>query len=109
MHFEVEDVVVVVISLVVVPDVVEVSSRQPHQPGVWHVAVLVLVFVEVDVEDVVLSELLLSKYFHNAQSVHSGVVTHSGTVSYFFMTSSMTTRILWVPIPTLHPLSVATS
>ena len=91
LHVEVEDVVVVLILLVLVPDVVVVSSRQPHQPGVWHVAVLVLVFVEVDVEDVVVSELLLSKYFHSAQSVHSGVVAHSGTVSYFFITSSMTT------------------
>jgi hypothetical protein len=109
LHVEDDDVVGFVISLVVVPNVVVVSSRQPHQPGVWHVAVLVLVFVEVDVEDVVVSELLLSKYFHNAQSVHSGVVTHSGTVSYVFITSSMTTRILWVPMPTLHPLSVATS
>lgn len=60
MHVEVEDVLVVVISLVAVPDVVVVSSRQPHQPGVWHVAVLVLVFVEVDVDDVVVSEQLLS-------------------------------------------------
>ncbi len=77
--------------LVVVPDVVVVSSRQPHHPGVWHVTVLVLVLDEVDVEVVVDSELLLSKYFHNAQSVHSGVVTHCGTVSYFLMTSSMTT------------------
>jgi hypothetical protein len=91
LQVEVEDVVVVVSSLVVVAEVVEVSSRQPHQPGVLHVSVLVLVFVDVDDDDVVVSELLLSKYFHKAQSLHSGVVTHSGTVSYFLITSSITT------------------
>jgi hypothetical protein len=106
----VDDVEVVVISLVVVaPDVVVVSSRQPHQPGVLHVSVRVRVF---DVEEVVVfigSELLLSKYFQRAQSVHSGVAMHSGTVSYFLMISSITLLIRWVPTPTLQPLSPTTS
>ncbi len=94
MQVEVEDIVVVVNSsvVVVVAEVAVVSSRHPHQPGVLHVSVLVLVFdVLVVVDDVVVSELLLSKYFHKAQSRHSGVFTHSGTVSYFLITSSITT------------------
>lgn len=45
--------------------VVEVSSKQPHHPGVLQVDVLVLVFVMVGFVDelVVVIELLLSKYF----------------------------------------------
>jgi hypothetical protein len=67
LQVEVVDVVSVTPPLVVVV-VVVVSSRQPHQPGVLHVSVRVLVFVELALEDVVVSELLLSKYFHKAQS-----------------------------------------
>jgi hypothetical protein len=96
LHVDVVEEVVMVIGLVVVAVVVVLSSKQPHQPGVLQVSVLVRIFevLEEDLEEVVGSELLLSKYFHNAQSLHSGVVTHSGTVSYFLMISSMTKWIL---------------
>lgn len=98
--------------VVVVWDVtpVVVVSRQPHQPGVSQVEVLVLVrVVVVDLDVVVVSVPLLSYIFHWAQSRHSGVIEHSGTSSYFKMTSEMTARILWVPIPTRQPLSATTS
>lgn len=99
------DVVVVIVETPVV-----VVSRQPHQPGVLHVDVRVRVrVVVVDVEVVVVSVPLLSYIFHWAQSRHSGVKEHSGTSSYFKMTSAMTARILCVPIPTRHPLSATTS
>jgi len=81
--------------LVAVPVVMVDSSRQPHQPGDLHVSVRVRVFVEVrDRELVVVSVPLLSYIFQLAQSRHSGVALHSGTVSYFIKTSWMTTRIL---------------
>ena len=86
----VADVVVVVVNVVVV-----VSSRQPHHPGVMHVSVRVRVMVEVeDLEVVVVSVPLLSYIFQLEQSRHSGVKLHSGTVSYFKMTSWITFRIL---------------
>lgn len=91
-------VVVVVVDVVV--EVVEdmpvevVSSRHPHQPGVLHVSVRVLVLVELDEVLVVVVVPLLSYIFQFAQSLHSGVSLHSGTVSYAFKTSSMTTLIL---------------
>lgn len=79
-------VVVVVVDVVVV--VVEAglvvvdSSKQPHQPGVLHVSVRVLDLVDVDeLLDVVVSVPLLSYIFQFAQSLHSGVNLHSGTVS----------------------------
>ena len=85
---QVEVDVVVVVSLVVVPVVVVVSSRQPHHPGVLQVSVRVRVFVVVeDREVVVVSVPLLSYIFQFAQSLHSGVNLHSGTISYFRMTS----------------------
>jgi len=100
---EVEPVAVVVVAVVV-------SSRHPHQPGVLQVSVLVRVFVEVDELDVVVSSVpLLSYIFQLAQSRHSGVNSHSGTLSYFSRTSWMTVRILWVPTPTRQPLSATTS
>lgn len=89
--------VVVVVDDVVVAVVVVVSSRQPHQPGVLQVAVRVRVVEEVELlfdDDVVPSVLLLSYIFQFAQSRQSGVNLHSGTVSYFLMTSLMTDRIL---------------
>ena len=108
-------VVVVVVDLevlVLVAVVVVVSSRQPHQPGVLQVVVLVFV-VDVEVEvyelDVVVRELLLSKYFQRKQSLHSSSGTHSGTVLYFFNTLSITIRILWLPIPTRQPKSPTVS
>lgn len=106
LQVDVEDVVLV---LVAVTPVV-VASRQPHQPGVLQVEVRVRVrVVVVDVDVVVVSVPLLSYIFHWAQSRHSGVMEHSGTSSYFKMTSEMTARILCVPIPTRHPLSATTS
>jgi hypothetical protein len=108
--------VVVVVDVVVelvdvlVPVVVVVSSRQPHQPGVLHVSVRVRVLVELDeLDEVVVSVPLLSYIFQFAQSRHSGVNLHSGTVSYFIRTSWITTTILWVPMPTRQPLSATTS
>lgn len=107
LQVDVEDVDVVV---VVVEIPVVVVSRQPHQPGVLQVDVRVRVrVVVVDVEVVVVSVPLLSYIFHWAQSRHSGVKEHSGTSSYFKMTSEITARILCVPIPTRHPLSATTS
>lgn len=73
---------------------VVVSSRQPHQPGVLQVAVLVLVTDDVVVVVVVESDPLLSKYFQLKQSIHSSSTVHCGTVSYFFKTLSITLRIL---------------
>lgn len=71
------------------PVPVVVSSKQPHHPGVWQVSVRVRVLlVEVEVvDDVVVSVPLLSYIFQFPQSRHSGVNLHSGTVSYFRMTS----------------------
>jgi hypothetical protein len=72
LHVDVEDVDVdVALDVVVEPLVVVVSSsKQPHHPGVLHVSVLVrvlileVVIVGLEVlEVVVVSELLLSKYF----------------------------------------------
>lgn len=109
LHDEVDALVEVRLVLVEIVEVV-VSSKQPHHPGVWHVDVRVLVFVEVDDRDeVVLPVPLLSTCFQSEQSLHSGVNLHSGTVSYFLMTSLMTLRIRWVAIPTLHPKSPTTS
>jgi hypothetical protein len=107
LHVDVEDDVV---DVVVVTGVV--LSRQPHQPGVSQVDVRVRVRVVLVVEDedvVVVSVPLLSYIFHWAQSRHSGVRLHSGTPSYFLITSSMTERMRCVPMPTLHPLSATTS
>ena len=77
LQVELEDLLVAVVVVVVVGVLVVDSSRQPHQPGVLQVSVLVLLFfvvdfdvdVEVEVEvdvgivkDVVVSVPLLSKY-----------------------------------------------
>ena len=107
----VKQVVVVVVRTsvdVLVPVVVVVSSKHPHQPllyvrntknsqsacvvetyGVLQVSVRVrlLVDVAVEVEEEVGSVPLLSYIFQLPQSLHSGVNLHSGTVSYFMMTS----------------------
>lgn len=83
-------VVVVVVDVdVVVPPVVVVSSRHPHHPGVLHVSVRVRVLVvAVDERDVVVDSVpLLSYIFQFPQSRQSGVNLHSGTVSYFMITS----------------------
>lgn len=107
---EVDDVDVDVDDDVVAVAVPVVSSRHPHHPGVLQVEVRVRVRVEVlDWLVVVLSVPLLSYIFHGAQSRHSGVKLHSGTSSYFRITSEMTARILCVPMPTRHPLSATTS
>lgn len=88
---------VVVTMVVVLPLVVVDSSRQPHQPGVLQVVVLVkldvLVAVEMLLLDVVVSEPLLSKYFQLKQSIQSSSGRHGGTSSYASMTSSTTERI----------------
>lgn len=99
------DVDVVSVYVEVVVPVAVVWSLQPHQPGVSQVAVRVrvLLVVELVVVVVVPSVLLLSNIFQYAQSRHSGVYLHSGTVSYFLITSLMTARILWVPTPTRQP------
>lgn len=69
LHVEVDDVEVDLVVVVALP-VVD-SSRQPHQPGVLHVSVRVRVLrvrvavdVGFDLDDVVVSVLLLSKYSH---------------------------------------------
>lgn len=100
-----------VVVVVAVPVAVVVSSKHPHHPGVLHVSVRVRVLdVDVDVADVVvLSVPLLSYIFQFPQSLHSGVNLHSGTVSYFLITSLITERILCVPMPTLQPLSPTVS
>jgi hypothetical protein len=97
--------------VVVASPVVVVSSKHPHHPGVLHVSVLVLVELLVDdVDELVIGSVpLLSYIFQFAQSLHSGVNLHSGTSSYFMMTSWMTERILCVPMPTRHPLSPTVS
>jgi len=59
LQVDVVDVVVVKLGVSVAPIVV-VSSKHPHHPGVLQVSVRVLVFVEVELDDVVVSELLLS-------------------------------------------------
>jgi len=89
-HPGVRHVVVVVVEVSVVVAVpVVVSSRHPHQPGVLQVSVRVRVFDvdDDDVEDVMGSVPLLSYIFQLPQSRHSGVNLHSGTVSYFMITS----------------------
>jgi len=58
LQLDVDDVVVVT-SLVVVAPLVVLSSRQPHHPGVLQVSVRVRVFVEIELEELVGSELLL--------------------------------------------------
>jgi hypothetical protein len=109
-------VVVVVVEVVVTSDVsvpvaVVDSSKQPHQPGVLQVSVRVRVMdVVVGALEVVVDSVpLLSYIFQLPQSLHSGVNLHSGTVSYFKMTSRITARILCVPIPTRQPLSPTVS
>ena len=74
---EVDDVLVVVVVVLVV------SSRHPHHPGVLQVEVRVRVVVQVDEDDVVKSDPLLSKYFQLKQSTHSSSAAHFGTSSYF--------------------------
>lgn len=75
---------------VVCVSVVVVSSRHPHQPGVWQVEVLVSEDV-VDVGLVVVeSDPLLSKNFQLKQSTQSLSGAHTGTSSYFSMTSVTT-------------------
>lgn len=76
--------------LVEVAVVVVVSSKQPHHPGVLHVSVRVLVAEVVVLLVVVVSVPLLSKNFQRTQSVHSVSSSHSGTVSYFLITSLIT-------------------
>jgi hypothetical protein len=106
LHVEVEELLVVD----VVVAVVVVSSKQPHHPGVSQVAVRVLLRAVLELlEEVVPVVLLLSNIFQFAQSRHSGVNLHSGTLSYGLMTSLMTERILCVPTPTRQPLSATVS
>lgn len=102
---------VVVTSDVSVPVAVVDSSKQPHQPGVLQVSVRVrdMDVVVGALEVVVDSVPLLSYIFQLPQSLHSGVNLHSGTVSYFRITSRITARILCVPIPTRQPLSPTVS
>jgi hypothetical protein len=100
------EVVLVDVTLVVVD-----SSKQPHQPGVLQVSVLVLV-AEVEVGTllvVVLSVPLLSKNFQRTQSVQSVSSSHSGTVSYFSMTSLITLTILCVKTLFRQPRSPTVS
>jgi hypothetical protein len=90
-------VVVVMVSVVVTGTVILlVSSKQPHQPGVLQVSVLVRVIDVVLAEEelVVVSVPLLSKNFHSKQSIQSSCWTHLGTASYLAITSWMMTPIL---------------
>ncbi|KAL9117670.1 MAG: hypothetical protein Q9187_005789 [Circinaria calcarea] len=76
--------VAVVVTLVDVDDedegTVVDSSRQPHQPGVLHVDVLVEYVVDVLNLEVVGADPLLSKYFQLKQSKHSESVAGAGTL-----------------------------
>lgn len=76
--------VAVVVTVVEVDDeddgTVVDSSRQPHQPGVLHVAVLVEDVMDVVDLDVVGTDPLLSKNFQLKQSTHSVSVVGAGTV-----------------------------
>lgn len=103
--------VVIVLVMVVVGVVVVVSSRQPHQTGVLQVSVRVCDVVELIVEvlEVVVSLLLLSKNFQLKQSWHSASSSHPGTVSYFSSTSLITLMMRWVPTPGRQPRSPTVS
>jgi hypothetical protein len=101
----------VAVVAVIVVDVV--SSRQPHQPGVLQVDVLlvvvdIVVVVEVVLE-VVLSEPLLRKNFHSKQSTHSSSAAQDGTLPYASRTSAITGRMLCLVKLTPHPLSATVS
>lgn len=70
---------------VVLDEVVAVlSSRQPHHPGVLHVSVLVLEYVElVAVDEVIGFVCVPFSYFHNIQSTQSTSSSiHGATLSY---------------------------
>lgn len=95
--------------VVVVAVAVVVLSRHPHQPGVWQVDVLVGSEDVVVVVLVIGSEPLLSMNFQLTQSKQTLSGSHFGTVSYFSMTSEITDRIRWVPIPTRQPRSSTVS
>ena len=100
------ELVVVEVTLVVVD-----SSKHPHQPGVLQVSVLVRV-AEVEVGGllvVVVSVPLLSKNFQRTQSVQSVSSSHSGTVSYFVMTSLITLAIRCDHTLFRHPRSPTVS
>lgn len=117
------EVVVAVVALGAVGDevvavavivVAVVSSRQPHQPGVLQVDVLLVVVdvvlvVEVVMEVVVLSEPLLWKNFHNKQSTHSSSAAQGGTLSYASRTSAITGMMLCLVRLTPQPLSATVS
>jgi hypothetical protein len=106
-----------VVELDVVVEVVDGSevvdlSLQRHHPGVEQVCVLVAVLLVGDGEVVVLvagSDPLLLKNFQLTQSRQSVSGSHLGTPSYFSMTSEMTARIRWVPMPTRQPKSSTVS
>ena len=106
--FDLLEVDVVVVGPVVVVD----SSKHPNHPGVLHVSVLVLLValvLEMIVEVVVGSVPLLSKNSQGKQSVQFTYCSHLGGSSYFSITSWITFRILWVPMPTRQPLSETVS
>lgn len=105
------DDVVIVLVIVVVGVVVVVSSRQPHQPGVLQVSVRVCDVVELEVEifEVVVSLLLLSKNFQLKQSWQSTSSSQLGTVSYFSSTSFITLMMRCVPTPVRQPRSPTVS
>ena len=69
----------------VVVAAVEVSSRQPHQPGVLHVSVIVLVcIVDVGVDVVSGVVCVPSSNFQSKQSTQStSSSTHVAALSYF--------------------------
>ena len=91
--------------------IIPVTQNNQITYGVLHVSVRVRVLlVDVLVLDVVVVSVpLLSYIFQFPQSLHSGVNLHSGTWSYFRMTSRITARILCVPMPTRQPLSPTVS
>lgn len=93
------------------PVVVVVSSRQPHQPGVLQIDVLVAA-ADVVVEVVVVvppSEPLLLKNFHSEQSTHSSSGAQFGSLSYASRTSEITGSILCLVKLTRQPLSATVS
>jgi hypothetical protein len=92
------------------PVVVVVSSRQPHQPGVLQIDVLVAVADVVEVVVVVPpSEPLLLKNFHSEQSTHSSSGAQFGSLSYASRTSEITGSILCLVKLTRQPLSATVS
>jgi hypothetical protein len=75
----------------VVETIVVVSSRHPHQPGVWHVAVRVLEDVVLVIVELVVGLVCVPfSNFHKIQSTHPRSSSwHVAASSYFIYTFSI--------------------